>query len=157
MSAINALSFEHAKEAFDQGVVGATANTAHAAGYVVAFQESLILSTRELAAAIGMQYERRSFLSLPEGHKDCLKHQLAILNGTHRPTDDQSRVQIDNHAEIQPGLGGANVSDIRCPLGVRFRSFEVAIQVVLYVRWSGLAGLFAPAALLRDAARVRHS
>lgn len=54
MTSIDALSFEHAEEPFDQRIVGAAANAAHAAGHVVALQEPLVLGARELTATIGM-------------------------------------------------------------------------------------------------------
>lgn len=87
---VDALSLEHAEAALDQRVISAAADTAHAAGHVVALQETLVLVAGELAAAIRVQHQRRSILALPKGHQDSLQNQLAILDGTHRPADDPS-------------------------------------------------------------------
>ena len=55
-TSIDALAFQHTEEALTGGIVSAAANAAHAAGDVVALQESLILSACKLTAAIGVQH-----------------------------------------------------------------------------------------------------
>jgi hypothetical protein len=52
VASIDAFSLERAKEAFDEGVVGAAADGAHAAHQVVALQKALVFVALKLAAAI---------------------------------------------------------------------------------------------------------
>lgn len=119
IASIDCLSLWYPEESFNERVVGAGADAPHAAGYVVAFENSLILVAGELTAAIGMHYQRLPVLVLPERDKHSLKDQPAIPGRTHWPTNDQPMAQVDDNAKIQPVLGRPHVSDIGCPLGVR--------------------------------------
>lgn len=73
--------FEDPKETVGGRVVGTTDDGTHAAGYMVHREEPLIFLGGKLAAAIGMQDERRPAGLLP--HR--LEHEVAILPRTHRP------------------------------------------------------------------------
>ena len=88
MTVIDAVSLEHPEEPFHERIVGTAADAAHAAGHVLAFQETLVLVARELATTIGMQYERRSVLSLLERHEHCLQNQRSIPDDAHRPANE---------------------------------------------------------------------
>ena len=72
VTSVDALSFQHSKQPCDQNIVRTAADTAHAAGHVVTLDEVLILISRELATAIGVQHQQRSVLALLERHQDSL-------------------------------------------------------------------------------------
>lgn len=57
---IDPLALEHAKEAFNQGVIGTAAHGTHTTDQVMAFQKALVLVAGELAAAVRMQDDRRT-------------------------------------------------------------------------------------------------
>jgi hypothetical protein len=58
-------------------------------------------------------------LVLPHRHQHGLDHELAILMGTHQPTRDDPRIQIQHHAEVQPMFSRPNVGDIRTSFVLR--------------------------------------
>jgi hypothetical protein len=87
-SRVDTLPLEHHEETFDQCIVGATIDNTHAAGQVVPLQEALTFVAGKLAAPIRMQYQGRAFFTLPEGHKDSLEHQPAIVYRGHGPAHD---------------------------------------------------------------------
>lgn len=60
LAAIDALTFQHAKESRGQSIVSAATHSAHTADQAVAVQESLILVTGKLAAPIRVLVLRRS-------------------------------------------------------------------------------------------------
>ena len=55
VSPIHAFTFEHPKEAFGHGIIGATAHRAHAADDLMGFQESLVFLRGTLTAPIRVQ------------------------------------------------------------------------------------------------------
>jgi hypothetical protein len=117
------------------------------------FQESLVFIAGEPTAAIRVKNDRTSILSLPQRHQDGLQHELAVLVGTHRPTDDSSRVEIHHDAEIEPSFGSSDVSDVGNPFRVGMVRAEVSSQVILNVIRSSARRLLPPATPLRDAAK----
>lgn len=101
---VDALPLQHSEEALGRGVVRAATHRAHAADQVVADQEALILGTGELASPIRVQDDRPLFLALPQRHQHRLDNKLALLAVTHRPADNDTRVQIQHDAQVQPVL-----------------------------------------------------
>ena len=150
-SAIHTLAFQHAEEAFRSRVVGAAAHGTHRTGQIVAPQEPLIFIAGELTAAIAVQDHRLSRFALPQRHQHGLQNELAILTTTHRPADNDTGVQIDDHAQIQPlAAADSDVSDVRHPLRIRIFGSEVPSELVLDIRRPRARRLAAVLFLARD-------
>ena len=82
-----------------------------------------------------MQDHRFSRLSLPQRHQHGLQHELPILATTHRPANDDTGVEINHNAQIQPQTASdTDIGNIGDPLGVRLIGRKVPSQVILYVR-----------------------
>ena len=99
------------------------------------FEEALILIAGKLAPAVTVQDDRLSRLTLPQRHQHGLQHQLPVLAATHRPTNDDPGVEIDNHTQVQPQTADdTNVGNVSYPLGVRLIGGKVSLQVILDIR-----------------------
>jgi len=57
-----------------------------------------------LAAAIGVVYESGPGLSVRQCHCERVLGQLSDQSLAHRPPNDQTRVEIKDHGEIEPAL-----------------------------------------------------
>src|SRR6185437_2875323 len=92
-----------------------------------------------------------AILTLPQRHQHRAQHQVAILEGIHRPADDLLAEEVEHHAQVQPAFAGADVGDVGDPLGVRLVRCEVSLQVVPDVAGSSANTFVPPAPPLRQA------
>ena len=61
-------------------------------------------------------------------HQDGIEHELAMDGRASRPTDDSSRVQIQDHRQIQPALPGADIRYISDPNDFRLADRKLALS-----------------------------
>ncbi len=126
LASVYTLSLQHSKEALRSGIVGAAPSSTHRACEVVANEKPLVVVACKLTASIRMQDHRGLILALPERHQHGLEHQMAILAPTHRPSNHDGGVQVHDDAQVQPGIGNANVGDVRDPFRVRLGRGEIS-------------------------------
>lgn len=83
-----------------------------------------------LAAAIRVMHA--AFGRLPEcdGHLQCPDRQIASHAITHGPADDTTRVQVQDHSQMQPAFVGPHIADVTRPVPVWSIRCEVSIQQV---------------------------
>lgn len=103
---VDALALKHAEEALTGGVVPAVPDSTHRAQQRVLLQESLVVATPELTAAIRVQDHYASSLSLPDRHFDCPNHHPPIRAVMHRPADDELAEEVQHNTEKQLALAG---------------------------------------------------
>src|SRR6056297_1994319 len=90
--------------------------------------------------------------SSPYGHQQCLQGEVGGHAGLGRPSNDTSREQVDDDAEVQPAFIGPNVGDVRHPDLIGPGRLEALLQPVLR-HHRGLAAISAgttPVADLRS-------
>src|SRR6185437_13942389 len=92
-----------------------------------------------------------AILTLPQRHQHRAQHQVAILEGIHRPADDLLAEEVEHHAQVQPAFAGANVGDVGHPIGVRLVRREVPFEVVTAVAGASANTFVPPAPPLRHA------
>lgn len=61
---------------------------------------------------------------------ESVHHKIALKKVAHHPADDRSGVKIKHHHPIEPTFAGVDVSDVRRPDPIPFRSEERLIQQV---------------------------
>ena len=65
-----------------------------------------------------------------ERHAEGLFGYISGQARAHRPADDGTRVQVQQHGQIQPPLHGPDVSNIACPDPVGLRHRKLALKHV---------------------------
>jgi hypothetical protein len=74
--------------------------------------------------------QRVGFAPPPDGHQQCICHELCRHGGTHRPTHYPAREQVDHRRHIEPALSGPELGEVGDPRLVRTLGGELAIQQV---------------------------
>ena len=93
----DALALEQLEEAFSYGVVVAVAASAHACLQTVALQEALPGLAGKLTALLRVDQHCVVWGSAPNGHQQCVQHQLRINAAAHGPTHDMPGEQVQNY------------------------------------------------------------
>lgn len=92
--------------------------------------------------------------ALPQGHKNSLHRQVSSLSVTHGPTHNDTREQIDYHAQVEPVFCSTDIGNISDPFCIVLISIKITLQMIIDIIGS-LAGLFLlPASLLRNAFQI---
>ena len=73
------------------------------------------------------------------------------MSWTHRPTHDDTGVQIQHNAQIQPAFGSIDIGNIGGPLRVNSGGREVSLQDVCDTYRTLPGWLVAPPSFLRNA------
>ena len=63
-------------------------------------------------------------------HPQSRLYQALLAMRSHRPTDNEPRIDIQHHGQVQPALGGPDGGNIREPFPIRSRSGEIALQQI---------------------------
>ena len=108
---LDSLLLQTAEEGLRHRVVPAVPSTAHAGLEMIGLAEPAPRVTSVLRALIRVDQCSARPLST-HSHQGGIEHELAIDGRASRPTDDSSRVQIQDHRQIQPALPGADIRDI---------------------------------------------
>ena len=110
-----------------------------------------------LRPAIRVQYHGRCILFLPQRHQHGLEHQVTVLAATHRPSNYDAGVQVHDNAQIQPGVGNANIGDVCDPFRVGLGRSEITSQMILNISRPGTGSLAPVPSLDRDALDAVHA
>ncbi len=129
-SAVDHLFLQTGKEALGRSVVPAVASAAHAAYDPDFLKPLLVIVAGVLAPPVAVAEQIGSWLPAEEGHVQSRENQGAIDGLIHRPSDDPTREQIEDHRQIQPSLPGPQVRYVRCPAGIGRLDFEGAVEQV---------------------------
>ena len=111
---LDSLLLQTAEEGLRHRVVPAVPSTAHAGLEMIGLAEPAPRVTSVLRALIRVD-QRSARPPSTHSHQGGIEHELAIDGRASRPTDDSSRVQIQDHRQIQPALPGADIRDICDP------------------------------------------
>ena len=127
--AVDEFAFEAGEEALGHGVVEAVTGLSHGGQYA-GFAAALAAGQGGvLAVSIGVVDDSpRS--SLVEGHLQRAKDQVGAQVGGHRPARDSAAEGIEHDRQIQEGLSGLYVGDVRQPQAVRSIGREPAVDQV---------------------------
>ena len=128
---MNHLTLQDGEETFCHRVIPAVALATHALPAAPRRQAFSERCAGVLAAAITMD-ERRDgppAPSLPLHERLLDEPGLQALRD--RPPDDEPRIQIEEHHEVEPAFLSPDVRDVRTPNRVRARRFEVTRQHLL--------------------------
>ena len=68
------------------------------------------------------------FAAPPDGHEECIGHELSRHRRTHGPADHTPREQIDDRGHIEPALGCPDVGKVCDPLAVGYWGMELPVQ-----------------------------
>jgi len=126
----NQLSFEGAKETFDRGIVITVTFAAHTSHHPSSCQQSLVLIAGVLAAPIGVVQQARGRLAHANGHLQGVDDQLAVQAVTHRPADDTSGIDVQNHSQIEPPFRCWHISDVSQPNFIAPCRFEILLKPI---------------------------
>ena len=118
---VHELTLERPEEALHTGVVPAVPSPRHAGGDAVSGEHQLVPRGGILAAAIRVMQEPGQWVPVRQRHGEGLLSQLHGQPVAHRPADHEARVQIENHGQVEPALGGPHVGEVPGPHLVRMR------------------------------------
>ena len=77
-----------------------------------------------------MMQQTWSGLPDDEGTSQRSQRELLVKTVAHRPAHDPSRVQVEDHRQVQPALPRPDVGDVAPPLPIRPSRREVLVEVV---------------------------
>ena len=86
--------------------VVAIAPATHAADDAARVEEVLVVLARVRAALVGVMQEPEVGAPALQGHLKRLDGQVAVIDGTERPADDEPGKQIEDHRQIELAAGG---------------------------------------------------
>jgi hypothetical protein len=66
----------------------------------------------------------------PDGHQQCVGHELRRHRCTHRPAHHSTRKQVDHRCHKEPTLGRPEIGEVGDPLLVRTLGGELPVQQV---------------------------
>ncbi len=78
-----------------------------------------------------MNDHRVLWLSAPDRHRECVKHQARLHARSHAPANDLAREQVKHNRQVQPTLVGANVGDVCGPGLVDAIGRKLSVQMVV--------------------------
>ena len=115
-------------------------------------QKRLPFPAGELGTLIGMHRDPPLWLASPDGHQKGLQCKVCGHAGLGGPTDDATREQVDDDAEIQPAFVGLDIGDVGDPDLIGLRGAELLLQLVLSHdgRFAAIAARSALVAQLRS-------
>src|SRR5581483_1566120 len=128
--AVYELGLQRREEALCDRVVPTIAFATHAADEPGARECALVLLARVLATAIGVMNESGSWTPSLQRHgqrRGCEWRRQTIA---HRPSDNASRVEVENRGEVEPAFPRFDVRDVGHPDLVRCVCREVALEQV---------------------------
>src|SRR5690349_7978794 len=103
LEAIGLLALHGREPAFDDGVVIAIAATAHGTGDAVLLEPGAVVLTGVRAALIRVM-EQAGIRAAPlHGHVERPEGQVPIVDGTKRPADDETRIEIEDGRKVDLG------------------------------------------------------
>src|SRR5215211_6723434 len=117
-------------ETLRHGIVQGTPRPSHRRNEADLLQAPAERDRRVLGAAIGMMYESRGWFAPPYRHLQGVDHELGPHVGVHRPTDDPSRVGVQDEGQVEKALLRRYVGDVRQPDPVRTTGNEVPAKQV---------------------------
>ena len=128
---VDELGFQCAEKALHRGIVPAIRLAAHRLGDGGRPQDLAVIASGVLAAAIGVMNETRPWTAPLDCHGQGGDGEFGAHMLAHRPADDFSGEQIEDHGQVEPALAGRDVGDVRQPdlirlLGAKFRSSRFA-------------------------------
>ena len=128
---VHELALACPEEALDTGVVPPVASAAPAGDEAVRVEYTLVTRGGIRTAAIRVVQEPCRGCPVRPRHREGLLGQLRGQTCTHRPANHEARVEIKNHGQVTPALGGPDVGAALGPHPVRSLDRELAIEGVL--------------------------
>ena len=125
-----ALGFQTREETLHRRVVPDVTTTAHAAGDAKLRQQRLEALARLLATLVRVVQQLTRFATSPKRHDQRIGNQLRRHLLTHRPADNATGEEIEDHGKIQPAFVRPDVCEIGDPALVRRRCVELSIKQV---------------------------
>ena len=114
------LGLQRREPALGHGVVVAVPATAHAARDSVSTEDVLVVLARVGAALIGVVHQPGIGTPTSQRHLECPNHELPIVDGGERPTDDEARVQVDDGGqEDAAALADSQLGGVADPALIR--------------------------------------
>ena len=111
-------------------IVVAIAFPTHRYLNAVLAQDLLIVVRSVLATAIRMMNVALGWLPERNCHLQDSDREIALHTIAHGPTDHPSRMQAQDHSEVQPAFTRPDIADVASPLLVWCISVEVTVQQV---------------------------
>jgi hypothetical protein len=81
-------------------------------------------------ATVAVMHEPRLRLALVDSHPQRGEGQRLVVVLGHRPADDATRVQVEQHREVEPAFTRRQVRDVTGPHAVRRLGREVTVEEV---------------------------
>ena len=125
---LNRLNLQWMEEALCTGIVPAAGFAAHTFGKLMFFNQISIGMWTILATAVAVNNYIFREPTAEQCHSQCITSQLSRHTIIHWPANHSSRVQINNHRQIQPAFACHQIRDITDPFLVRASGIEVLLQ-----------------------------
>ena len=95
------LVLDRGEPTLHHGVVVAIPATAHAAGHPMRRDDPLVILARIRTPLVGVMQETRGRLTAFQGHPQCLDDEMAIVDGTDGPADEEPRVEVEDRRQVE--------------------------------------------------------
>lgn len=115
---------------FHHGVVEAVSFAAHAYLYPPTGEQLPVGLAGVLPPPIRMMQEARIWLALGQGHAQRSMHETVITGSSHRPTDNQAAVDIQDQRHVQPAFLCPHSGHVGDPFFIKVAGREIAGQRV---------------------------
>jgi hypothetical protein len=99
--AMHEFALQRGDETLRHGVVQGTPGPSHRRNDADLLEAPAERDRRVLGAAIGMMHESRGWFAPPYRHLQGVDHKLGPHVGAHRPTDDPSRVGVQDEGQVE--------------------------------------------------------
>jgi hypothetical protein len=126
----NPFGFQTVKETLHHGIIPTIALSAHTADHAIGIQKFLVIMTSILAAAIRMMNQSLCRLSPPVGHQKGFYDKRCLQTAAHGPPNNFSRIQVDDHRQIQPSFHRPQIGDVAAPDSVGSIHLKISIQKI---------------------------
>jgi len=122
--------FQTVKETLRNSIIPAIALSTHTADRPIAFQKFLVITTGILTATVGVMNQSLSRLPPPISHRKSFRGKRCLHVLAHRPADNFSRVQVDDHSQIQPSFHGPQIGNVAAPHSIGSNHLKISIQKI---------------------------
>ena len=99
------LGLHRREPALHDGVIVAVATPAHTPGHPVCGEHTLIVLAGIRAPLIGMMQEALRGTSTSQCQLECLEDEMAVIDGTDGPADQEARVEVEQSGQIELPAG----------------------------------------------------
>lgn len=127
---MNEFILQGAEETLRHGVVVTVPLPAHTRCDAESDEVLLIGNTTVLSPLIRVMDQSGTDTPLTDRHRQCGKRQLLIRLLPHRPADDPSGTEIQQHRHIEPARAGRDHGDIPDPDAVEPRGHKPLLQQI---------------------------